>query len=248
VQAHDDGLMNFAQAHYLPLPLPFFSILIGLLVVLIALVQIEVLHYAYSRLGVSSAAVLLLLAGSLIGSYFNIPVAQLSPERVLSAREVAFFGMRYVVPAVANWPGTVIAVNVGGAVIPTLMSIYLLTRQRLWLRGIVGTACVAAVCYQLARPTHGVGVALPIFVPSIVTAVVAWLLARERAAALAYISGSLGTLIGADLLNLPHVRGLGAPIAAIGGAGTFDGIFLIGILSVLLAGLGARPGRRARSV
>ncbi len=235
--------MHIGQIHYLPLPLPFFSILIGILIVLIVLVQIEVLHYAYLRLGISSAAALLLLVGSLIGSYFNIPIAQLSPERVLSGREVAVFGMRYVIPTVVNWPGTIIAVNVGGAVIPILMSLYLLARQGLWLRGIVGTACVAAVCYQLARPTPGIGVALPIFVPTIVTAVVAWLLARERAAALAYISGSLGTLIGADLLNLPHVRGLGAPIAAIGGAGTFDGIFLIGILSVLLAGLGGRPAR-----
>jgi uncharacterized membrane protein len=52
---------------------------------------------------------------------------------------------------------------------------------------------------------------------------------------LAYISGSLGTLIGADLLNLNNIQGLGAPVASIGGAGTFDGIFVTGILAVLLA-------------
>jgi uncharacterized membrane protein len=44
-------------------------------------------------------------------------------------------------------------------------------------------------------------------------------------------------LIGADLLNLGKVQGLGAPVASIGGAGTFDGIFLIGILAVLIASL-----------
>ncbi|MGH7125298.1 MAG: DUF1614 domain-containing protein, partial [Stellaceae bacterium] len=119
--------------------------------------------------------------------------------------------------------------------------LYLLARQNLWIKALIATTCVAAVCHALAQPTAGVGIALPIFVPVVTTAVVAWLLSRERAAALAYISGSLGTLIGADLLNLSRVRGLGAPIAAIGGAGTFDGIFLIGILSVLLAGLGGRP-------
>jgi uncharacterized membrane protein len=48
-------------------------------------------------------------------------------------------------------------------------------------------------------------------------------------------------LIGADLTNLDKVRGLGAPVASIGGAGTFDGIFLTGILAVLLASLYARP-------
>ena len=67
------------------------------------------------------------------------------------------------------------------------------------------------------------------------------ILSREDSAPLAYIAGSLGTLIGADLTNLDKVRGLGAPIASIGGAGTFDGIFLTGILAVLLAGLYARP-------
>ena len=239
--------MDFSQLHYLPLPFPFFSILVGLVILVIVLVQIEALHYAYMRLGVSSGAALLLLIGSLVGSYFNIPVARLPSERVLSGHEVAFFGMRYAAPVVVNWPGTVIAVNVGGAVIPSVMSLYLLIKQHLWVRGVIATACVAAVCHALAQPTQGIGIALPIFVPAVTTAGVAWLLARERAAALAYISGSLGTLIGADLLNLSRVRGLGAPVAAIGGAGTFDGIFVIGILAVLFAGLGGRQGRRDRA-
>ena len=92
----------------------------------------------------------------------------------------------------------------------------------------------------------GVGIAVPMFVPPIVTAVVAVLLARQHAAALAYVSGSLGTLIGADLLNLGAVPGLGAPVASIGGAGTFDGIFLTGILAVLLASF-FKPGLEARA-
>ena|SRR5438876_2542427 len=126
---------------------------------------------------------------------------------------------------------------------PGFMSLYLLIKQHLWVRGLIAAGCVAAVCYALARPTPGVGIASPIFVPAVNTAIVAVLLSRERTAALAYIDGSLGTLIGADLLNLSRVRGLGAPIAAIGGAGTFDGIFLIGILAVLLTGLRRRPHR-----
>jgi uncharacterized membrane protein len=69
----------------------------------------------------------------------------------------------------------------------------------------------------------------------VVAAGTALLLSRQSAPALAYVSGSLGTLIGADLLNLGRVQGLGAPVVSIGGAGTFDGIFLTGILAVLLA-------------
>jgi uncharacterized membrane protein len=145
--------------------------------------------------------------------------------------------MQYAVPVVAQWPGTVIAVNVGGAVIPTLMSLYLLITRRLWLNGAIATALVALVLHWLANPVPGLGIAVPVFLPTLVTAVVALVLSRRDAAPLAYIAGSMGTLIGADLSNLDKVRGLGAPVASIGGAGTFDGIFLTGILAVLLASI-----------
>ncbi|HXR25479.1 MAG TPA: DUF1614 domain-containing protein, partial [Candidatus Binataceae bacterium] len=46
--------------------------------------------------------------------------------------------------------------------------------------------------------------------------------------AVAFVSGVLGTLIGADLMNLNQLNTLGAPVASIGGAGTFDGVFLSG--------------------
>jgi uncharacterized membrane protein len=138
---------------------------------------------------------------------------------------------------VENLPGTVIAINVGGAVIPTIMSLYLLANRRLWGLGVIAIAIVAVVLHWLSDPVPGVGIAVPIFFPAIVTAIVSLVLSRTNAAPLAYIAGSLGTLIGADLTNMDKVAGLGAPVASIGGAGTFDGIFLTGILAVLLAGL-----------
>ena len=52
---------------------------------------------------------------------------------------------------------------------------------------------------------------------------------------IAYTSGTLGTLIGADLLNSTGSRDLGAPMVSIGGAGTFDGIFLAGVIAAFLA-------------
>jgi uncharacterized membrane protein len=226
-----------SQFQYLPLTPPFFSILVGIFLVLLVLVQLGILRYAYMRLGVTPGTALLLLLGSLFGSYFNIPIVELPKERVLSGEVINFFGMRYVVPLVLERPGTVIAVNVGGAVIPTLMSIYLLVRNELWVQGLIATAIVAVVCYLLSQPLPGLGIAEPVFVPSLTAAIVAFVLSREYAAPLAYICGSLGTLIGADLLNLGAIRGLGAPVASIGGAGTFDGIFLIGIVAVLLASI-----------
>lgn len=231
--------------HYLPLSPAFFSLLVGVLVVLIVLIQVGVLRYAYLRLGVSSRVALLLLLASLLGSYLNIPLAELSDQqRFLAGQEVYFYGMRYPVPVVVDWPGTIIAVNIGGALIPTLMSIYLLARNGLWRLGLLATASVSLVCYHLAAPVAGLGIALPIFVPAIAAAIVALVLSRQYAAILAYVGGSLGTLLGADLFNLGNIQDLGAPVASIGGAGTFDGIFVTGVLAVIIASL---PPKRVLS-
>ncbi len=229
--------MQMSQLHYLPLTPSFFSILVGVFLILFFLLILGALRRAYLNLGVSSTTAMLLLLASLIGSYFNIPVAQLSQEQVLSNQVIDFFGMQYTVPVVEHWPGTVIAVNVGGAVIPTLMSLYLLITRQMWVKGLIAIAIVAVVLHWLANPVPGVGIAVPVFLPALITAVVALILSRENAAPLAYVAGGMGTLIGADLTNFDKVRGLGAPVASIGGAGTFDGIFLTGILAVLLAGL-----------
>jgi uncharacterized membrane protein len=229
--------MHQSQMHYLPLAPGYFSALVLVFIVLLLLIQLGALRYAYMRLGVSSGTALILLFGSLIGSYFNIPIAQLPQEQVIMGREIAFFGMRYAVPYVVQWPGTVLAVNVGGAVIPTIMSAYLLLKYDLWGHAAITVAVVAIACYALAEPIPGLGIAMPVLVPALVACIVALILSRIHAAQLAYIGGSLGTLIGADLFNLGKITGLGAPVASIGGAGTFDGIFLVGILAVLLASL-----------
>src|SRR5271156_694720 len=94
-----------SQVHYLPLTPALFSVLVFLFIGLIILIQLRILRYAYMKLGIGPGAALLLLFGSLIGSYFNIPITIL-PGAVRSAQVVDFFGMRYVVPLVTAWPGT----------------------------------------------------------------------------------------------------------------------------------------------
>jgi uncharacterized membrane protein len=228
------------ELQYVPLALPFFILFFGLFLFLVVLIQLHILHYAYAKLGLSSGAALLLLLASLIGSYFNIPLTELPEREVRSGQVVEFFGMRYVVPLVTDWPRTVIAINIGGAVIPTLLSIYLLIKNDILSSAAVATAVVMVACYLLAQPVPGVGIAIPSLVPPIIAATTALLIAQRNVAAVAYVSGSLGTLIGADLLNLGKIQGLGAPVMSIGGAGTFDGIFLTGILAVLLASFSPR--------
>jgi uncharacterized membrane protein len=221
--------------HYFPLATPFILLLLLLIVVLITTIEIGIIRYAYEKIGIDRRYVFALLALSLLGSYVNIPVAELPAERVLSNEEVYFFGMRYVIPLVEEWPRTVIAVNLGGAVVPTLVSAYLLWKNQMVARTLTAVVIVTIVVHMLAEPVRGVGIAVPTFVPPVIAAGVGFLLSRKSAPALAYIAGTMGTLIGADLLNLGNIQGLGAPIVSIGGAGTFDGIFLTGIIAVLLA-------------
>ena len=233
--------------HYFPLALPFLLILAFAFIFLIALIEVGILEYAYARIGIGRRHMFALLILSLLGSYINIPVAELPAKEVLSGHQVTFYGMRYSIPFVEEWHRTVIAVNLGGAVIPTILSIYLLTKNKLYFVGLLGVFFVASVVHSMAYPVPGVGIGVPIFIPPLVTTAVALILARRYAAPLAYVAGSLGTLIGADLLNLGKIRGLGAPVASIGGAGTFDGIFVTGIFSVLLASLMTRRKSKEES-
>jgi uncharacterized membrane protein len=229
--------------HYFPLAWPFLLVLFALFVVVVALIEFRILRYAYERMGIHPRYVLGVLLLSLLGSSVNIPVFELPPEQVVSDRVVDFYGVRYVVPEVQEWPRTIIAVNVGGALIPAILSVYLLIKNRLYVQWFVAVAVVTVVVHLLAQPVHGVGISVPVFIPPLVAAGAAMVLAWRQAPPLAYIAGSLGTLIGADLLNLDKIHGLGAPVASIGGAGTFDGVFLTGILAVLLAPVAGPPRR-----
>ena len=159
--------MDFSQLQYFPLALPHFSLLIGIFLVLVAWIEVHALRVAYMSIGLGPRAALLLLLASLGGSYLNIPVARLAGHQIVSGQEVLFFGMRHIIPVVVEWPDTIVAVNVGGAVIPGLLSLYLLVRYRLWVRGLVAVAGVAVVCHILAEPVRGLGIALPVFVPPV---------------------------------------------------------------------------------
>jgi uncharacterized membrane protein len=159
----------------------------------------------------------------------------LPTKHVTSDRVVELFGVQFGMLN-ALWPGTVLAINLGGAVIPTLMSICLLMMRGLWIEGAGVTTAVALLMHWLATPVPGSGITVPIFLPAMTAAVIALLLSRQEAAPLAYIGGSLGTLIGADLTNIDKMSGPDASIVSIGGAGTFDGIFLTGLLAALAEG------------
>ena len=153
---------------------------------------------------------------------------------------VNFFGITYRIPQVAyDQAVTIIAINLGGALIPTAVSIYLLSQAALptIIYSLIDIVIVALITKAIARPVKGVGIVTPAFIAPIAAAIIAIILAPASARTIAYVAGVLGTLIGADLINLRKIPKLGAPVASIGGAGTFDGVFLSGIIAVILAGL-----------
>ncbi|MBT3070771.1 DUF1614 domain-containing protein [Rhodomicrobium sp. Az07] len=239
--------MPWSHLDYLPVSSTLYIVLMAALFVLGVLIKVGLIRYVYTRLGISPLSAILLLLASLAGSYVNVPLAHFPDETVVVVHQyVDFFGMEVELPRQVDWPGTIIAINIGGAVIPILLSLYLLTTNRIWLPSIAATAVVSAVCYMVAEPVPGAGIMIPIFIPPLFACAAALIVAWNKAPAVAYVSGSLGTLIGADLLNLDEIRKIGTPVASIGGAGTFDGIFVTGIFAVILATLvGAISERRA---
>ncbi len=225
------------ELHFFPYP-PLYLLGFGLLLgVLLVLLRLGLIRYVYERLGLSRRAAVLVLFAALLGSGINVPLAQLPAQRLIEPKIVDAFGMQYVIPTLVMRQSTIIAINVGGAVIPILLSLYLMAQCGIRRRMLVVLGLVTLLTHLMAHPVPGVGIALPPLVPSLATAALALLLDWNEAPRTAFIAGSLGTLIGADLLNLGIVQNLGAPVVSIGGAGTFDGVFVIGIVAVVLAGL-----------
>jgi len=219
--------------HYWPVPpgvVVGFAVALGLSFVLVNLIS-----YAYSRLGLGPGWAVAVLLASIVGSWFNIPIVRLRSTTEVRAVLVKWFGIVYVAPRVVRTGTKILAVNVGGAVIPTVLSGYLIARNHLGWTTIAAVAMVALITHGAARVVPGVGIVVPMFIPPIAAAVSAWVFALHAVAALAYVAGTIGTLIGGDLSNLRKVKELDAPVLSIGGAGTFDGIFVTGVLAVLLA-------------
>ena len=200
-----------------------------------AFVQVGVVTATFHKLGLSPTSACLLLLTSLFGSAINLPLFRIKTETPPPSLSPIAHGLLRVMHT--KFTGeTLIAINVGGGLIPVCFSIYLFTHSALSLSEVfVAVVIVAAVCYWLSRPIPGVGIGIPVLIAPVTAAVVAIFIGGNESAPLAYIAGTLGVLIGADLLRLSDIRTIGTPIASIGGAGTFDGIFLTGFVAVLLA-------------
>jgi uncharacterized membrane protein len=193
---------------------------------LFLLLFFHVITFGFEQLGFSPEATILILALILFGSMINIPITK---RKMMRVERPSFFG--FFKKHSLEYQG--ISVNLGGAVIPVLISLFFLAKIPL-RPTLIAIGLMTLVSYGLARIIPGRGIVIPAFIPPIFSALFAFVLVPEFAASVSFVSGVLGILIGGDILNLRKARKVSPGMLSIGGAGVFDGIFLVGIVSVLL--------------
>ncbi|MEM3507587.1 MAG: DUF1614 domain-containing protein [Candidatus Bathyarchaeia archaeon] len=224
----------------------FLMILLG--PIMIPLIFLGFRSALISGLGLSPFTASMILIISVFGSFINFPIKKiLTNKPVLVLKEIRFFGVTWSIPELEiSSKETIIAMNLGGAIVPIALSFYLLFFMiplyeiNPWLtyfKILISTILIAYFMKSFSRLIPGLGIAIPGILPPMITTFITMLIYKAFTLSnpffIAYISGTLGTLIGADLLNLGKVSSIGAPIVSIGGAGTFDGIYLTGLFSML---------------
>ncbi len=220
---------------YLPVSLLLFVLLVLLVPFLWLSLTLDVVEVAAAKLGFAPNVALILLLLVILGSTINIPL-----YRTQSVRQVAdgftdlYLREFWGIPLRRVQSSTVVAINVGGGVIPVALALYQF-RQGNSISILLVTAIVTIISYYAARVVPGIGIQMNPLLAPLTAAVSAMLLASPHAAPVAFASGVLGTLIGADLLHLKDIQSMSSGVLSIGGAGVFDGIALCGLFALLLS-------------
>lgn len=202
--------------------------------VLLALGQLELLGLAFNALGLSRSATYALVSASMIGSLVNVPLCRIAKTRS------DYWNQRWPQWNL-RWPrgtvndSTTVLLNLGGGLIPVAFAMYLLVQQSIPLTDLTtALALVTLTSYAFSHVETGMGVMMPAMVAPFATALAALWLMPVNPAPLAYVSGTLGVLLGADVLRLRQATQQDCAAVSIGGAGPLDGVFITGILAVLL--------------
>lgn len=200
----------------------------------------DLMLLAMGKLGFTPGFSLWLVIGIFIGGMINIPVKRIERNETVDMDPFMYLGLHRVFHRIHPRSYTLIAVNVGGCLIPSLIVVYeLMIVSRLGFHALALTLLSTAIniflCYQFARPIPRLGIALPAWVPAFAAVLCAWIFLPEIAPPVAFVAGVLGPLIGADLLHLKDISAINTGMGSIGGAGTFDGIVLSGLFATLLA-------------
>jgi uncharacterized membrane protein len=209
---------------------------------ILSLFFLQAAGVAFLQLGIPLWLAILIIPGSLVGSMVNIPLYTIEsdPTPCTNETHVYNWGVSYQVFQ-PECPGeTQISINLGGAIIPIAVSAYLIAMNIFGvIQFAIAVTIVALIVHRFAKIEPNVGILTPGLLPALVAvfvtiAMIALAPGLYNGYAIAYVSGTLGTLIGADIMNLGKLSSLRTGKASIGGAGTWDGVFLTGILAVFL--------------
>ncbi|MCD6429199.1 DUF1614 domain-containing protein [bacterium] len=213
---------------FLPISLLVFILFLLFLPIIFLAWFFQIVSFSFQKLGLTSQTVFLILFLTLLGSSINIPLGRLKTRYI---RKENFFGFSFTQKEVEG-----IAINLGGAVIPIIISTYLFLQVENVFPILITLVLMVIVSKMFSRVIPGVGVGIPALVPPLFAALFSLIFYPQNPAICAYISGTLGTLIGADILNLHRIKRFPG-VVSIGGAGVFDGIFLAGVIAVFLTAI-----------
>lgn len=135
-----------------------------------------------------------------------------------------------------------ITLNLGGAVVPAIVCIYLFlhagtNKER--IRAVIASVLTAAAVFAITRVFPSDPLVMPMIDPMILYGIaggmIAWLLGRSRRSA--FIAGVMGVLL-ADVISGVRLwlRGVNQTVR-LGGAGALDAIVLAGVTGVLMCEL-----------
>ncbi len=220
---------------YLPVTLLLFLLFLFLLPFIWFAIALDVVAVAVAKLGFSPGVAMLLFAAIVLGSAINIPLY----ERISQVPIIPGFADLWIarflgIPLRKMEQKTIVALNVGGGLIPTLLALYEFTRSDPFAILLV-TTIVTFVSYFSAQIVPGIGIQMNALAAPLTAVLTAVLIVGSGAAPIAFAGGVLGTLIGADLLHLREIERMTPGVLSIGGAGVFDGIALCGLFALLLA-------------
>ena len=220
-------------------------LVVGLLFFALCLMPIlfvDMLTTALRNLHLSPAMAALTVLGLFFGSLINLPLYTIQRSFEIRSPNVSPWG-GISAPESSRWE-TLVAVNAGGCLLPLLLAAWLIpfiaSAPGVYATLFVGTVANVFACYRWTRLIPGVGIVLPTFLSPLISLASVWIGIpgaeyESYQPAVAYIIGISGPLIGADLLHWRDFSRLATGMISIGGAGTWDGIVLSGLLAAFLA-------------
>jgi uncharacterized membrane protein len=186
----------------------------------------------------SLGLILLLAVGLLIvfGVAHRVLDRMRLSDRLALAFVVAIFGCSFI----PNIPlGNNFSINVGGAIIPFILCVYLFVmaetgkeKFRAAAAAVVGGVIVYFAGRLLPSEPEAIWID-PNYVYGLLAGLAAYLMGRSRRAA--FIGGVMGVLLG-DVAQgiVSRTQGLSTPVQ-LGGGGALDAVVISGLLAVLLA-------------